>query len=86
MLGDLTYPLICRYVDEIVTVSEQEIAAATLMAMQETHLMLEPSGVLGLAAVVKYERSLSAEKPIVVIASGGNTTLEMLYQLQEQIK
>lgn len=86
MLGDLTYPLICRYVDEIVTVSEQEIAAATLMAMQETHLMLEPSGALGLAAVVKYERSLSAEKPIVVIASGGNTTLEMLYQLQEQMK
>jgi threonine dehydratase len=86
MLGDLTYPLICRYVDEIVTVSEQEIAAATLMAMQETHLMLEPSGALGLAAALKYESSLSAEKPIVVIASGGNTTLEMLYRLQEQMK
>jgi threonine dehydratase len=86
MLGDLTYPLICKYVDEIVTVNEQEIAAATLMAMQETHLMLEPSGALGLAAALKYERSLSAEKPIVVIASGGNTTLEMLYRLQEQIK
>ena len=85
MLGDLTYPLICRYVDEIVTVSEQEIAAATLMAMQETHLMLEPSGALGLAAALKYEGSLSAEKPIVVIASGGNTTLEMLYRLQEQM-
>jgi threonine dehydratase len=86
MLGDLTYPLICRYVDEIMTVSEQEIAAATLMAIQETHLMLEPSGALGLAAALKYERSLSAEKPIVVIASGGNTTLEMLYRLQEQMK
>ena len=86
MLGDLTYPLICRYVDEIVMVSEQEIAAATLMAMHETHLMLEPAGALGLAAALKYERALSAEKPTVVIASGGNTTLEMLYRLQEQMK
>ena len=86
MLGDLTYPLMCRYVDETAWVSEQEIAAATLMAMQEeTHLMLEPSGALGLAAALKYESSLSAEKPIVVIASGGNTTLEMLYRLQEQM-
>jgi threonine dehydratase len=72
--------------DEIVTVSEQEIAAATLMAIHETHLMLEPSGALGLAAALKYEGSLSAEKPIVVIASGGNTTLAMLHRLQEQIK
>jgi threonine dehydratase len=56
------------------------------MAMQETHLMLEPSGALGLAAALKYERSLAAEKPVVGIASGGNTTLELLYQLQEQIK
>lgn len=86
MLGDLTYPLICRYVDEIVMVSEQEIAAATLMAMHETHLMLEPAGALGLAAALKYERVLPAERPVVTIASGGNTTLEMLYQLQEQIK
>lgn len=80
-LGELTYPLIRRYVDDIVTVSEQEIAAATLMAIKETHLLLEPSGGLGLAAALKYKHSLPEDRPVVGIASGGNTTLEALYHL-----
>jgi threonine dehydratase len=85
MPGELTYPLIRRYVDDIVTVSEQEIAAATLLAIKETHLLLEPSGGLGLAAALKYQHSLSEGRPVVGIASGGNTTLEALYHLQHSL-
>jgi threonine dehydratase len=83
--GKLTFPLIRRYVDDIVTVSEQEIAAATLVAMKETHLLLEPSGGLGLAAALKYQHSLPEGRPVVGIASGGNTTLEALYHLQRSL-
>lgn len=74
-LGELTYPIMCRYVDDIVTVSEEEIASATLLAARETHLLLEPSGGLALAAALTYLRPLSQDKPVVAIASGGNTTL-----------
>lgn len=80
-LGDLTYPLIRKYVDEIVTVSEAEIARATLFAAAEAHLVLEPAGALGLAAVVRYAGKLPAG-PVVAVASGGNTTLSYLHQLQ----
>jgi threonine dehydratase len=72
-------------VDDIVTVSEQEIAAATLLAIKETHLLLEPSGGLGLAAALKYKHSLPENSPVVGIASGGNTTLDALYRLQRSL-
>lgn len=81
-LGELTYPLIRRYVDDMVLVNEQEIAAATLLAVNETHLLVEPSGALGLAAALKYAKPLSANRPVVSIASGGNTTLDAQYHLQ----
>ena len=55
-LGDLTYPLIQRYVDDIVTVSEEEIAAATLTIFEQSHLVVEPSGALGLAAALTYSQ------------------------------
>lgn len=80
-LGELTYPLMCRYVDEIVTVSEAEIAAATLRTVQEAHLFVEPSGALGLAAALQYEPALPEGRPMVCIASGGNTTLDVLHGL-----
>lgn len=82
MLGDLTYPLMRRYVDEIVTVSEAQIAGATLLAVQESRLILEPAGALGLAAAKVYQGTLAQNRPVVAIASGGNITLEALSQLK----
>jgi threonine dehydratase len=82
-LGDLTYPLIKQYVDEIVTVSETEIAAATLLTASAAHLVVEPAGALGLAAAMAYGQSLPAG-PAVAIASGGNTTLAALQRLGHQ--
>jgi len=80
-LGELPYTVIRRYVDEIVTVSESQIAAATLAAFTETHLVLEPSGAVALAAAQSYQSTLPEASPVVAIASGGNTTLEALSSL-----
>ncbi|HEY3369062.1 MAG TPA: threonine/serine dehydratase [Symbiobacteriaceae bacterium] len=79
-LGDLTYPVISRYVDEIVTVSEAEIAASTLLIASVAHLVVEPAGGVGLAAALAYRGNLP-EGPVVSIASGGNTTLAALHAL-----
>ncbi len=81
-LGELTYPIICRFVDDMVTVGEQEIASTTLMAAMETHLLLEPAGALGLAAALTYAQPLPQAKPVIALASGANTTLENLCSLR----
>ena len=80
-VGALPYSVIRQFVDEIVTVSESQIAAATLNALNETHLMLEPSGAVALAAALAYQGMLPEGKQVVAIASGGNTTLETLWSL-----
>ncbi len=81
-LGNLTYPLIQTYVDDIVTVSEAQIAAATLAIFAEKRLVVEPAGALGLAAALVYSAELPAERPVIAIASGGNILLETLSGLQ----
>jgi len=85
MLGDLTWPIIRRNVDQILTVSEAAIASATLIAFHEAHLVLEPAGALGLAAALAYAESLPAGGAVVAVASGGNTRLEALSNLACQI-
>ena len=85
-LGNITYPLICQYVDDIVTVTEEEIAIATLMTMEKTRVLVEPSGALGLAAALKYQKPFSSKRPVVSIASGGNIPLNDLYNLQKMTR
>lgn len=78
-LGDINFPIVRKYVDDIVTVSENQIAEATIRSAQEAHLFVEPAGALALAAALQYEKKES--KPIVCIASGGNTSLPYLCKL-----
>jgi threonine dehydratase len=83
-LGDLTFPLMMAYVDDMITVSEKQIAEATLQCLK-THMIVEPSGALSLAGALVYKSNFSAQKPVVCIASGGNTTLDFLCKLKDPI-
>ena len=69
-LGSLTFPLVLKYVDDMQTVSEQAIMTAVEFLFYRLKLVVEPSGALGLAAL------LSGVVPAVgrvgVILSGGN--------------
>ncbi len=79
MLGRLTYPLVKKYVDDIVTVGEEQIIEATLMTVEKGHLVVEPSGALALAAALVYKDcKFDPKKPIVCLASGGNVLLSTL--------
>ena len=79
-LGDLVFPLVQTYVDDIETVSEAEIAQATTYAWSSLKLIVEPGGAVGLAA------ALSAAKHrvdnTVALLCGGNVTMERLLQIQ----
>lgn len=67
--GDLTYRIIQEYVDDIITVSDKEIAEAFLILCEKHKLLAEASGAASLAALRKLNMK---DKKIVPIISGGN--------------
>lgn len=83
-LGKLTYPLVCHYVDDIVQVSEEQIASSTRMHTEIARLVVEPSGALSLAAALIYDQLPPSNKPIVCVASGGNICLSLLRELAKK--
>ena len=82
-LGDMTFPLIQNYVDDMVTVNEAQIRESTLLSFDMAHLLVEPAGALALAAALSYTTPFISTKPVIAIASGGNTTLPYLYNLSK---
>jgi threonine dehydratase len=76
-LGDLTFPLIARHVDDIVTVSEEAIVNAMRLAWEVLKVVIEPSSAVPLAAILA-ERVPVAGKSVGVILSGGNVDLDNL--------
>lgn len=68
--GDLTFEYVRRYVDEIVTVSDDEIAAAIVMLLERTKLVVEPAGAAGVAAILAGK--VTPTGPMATILSGGN--------------
>jgi threonine dehydratase len=84
-LGNIPFQIIQKCVDDIVLVSEGEIARASLLILEKNHIIVEPSGSLGLAAALKFQGNIQMGKPVVFIASGGNIQLEKLLELMGQI-
>ncbi|MFL5749035.1 MAG: threonine/serine dehydratase [Chloroflexota bacterium] len=74
-LGRRTFAHLSRLLDAIVTVSEEEIAAAVRLAAEESRLVVEPSGALGVAAMAFRGDEAGIDDlagPIVAVVSGGN--------------
>ncbi|WP_158606597.1 threonine ammonia-lyase [Paenibacillus ginsengarvi] len=72
--GDLTLPMMLKYVDDFVLVSEEEIAEAMVMLLERAKVLAEGAGAVCLAAVMN--RSLGLEKRnVALVLSGGNVDL-----------
>jgi threonine dehydratase len=69
-LGQITFPLVLKYVDDMITVSEEAIIEAVKFLFSRMKLVVEPSGALGLAALLS--RKVIPEGRIGIILSGGN--------------
>ena len=78
--GDLTYELCKKYVDEIVTVTDDEIAAAILTLMEEQKLITEGAGATSVAAVM-FDKIDITNKNVVCILSGGNIDVTILSRI-----
>ena len=75
--GSVTFDLVSRYVDDIVTVSEDEIAAAILALIEKQKLITEGAGAVAVAAAMFKKVDLK-DKKTVCILSGGNIDVNIL--------
>ena len=83
--AEMTQAIINRLVDNIVTVSEEEIAVAIRLLLFHTHNLAEGAGAASLAAALQL-RSQLAGKRVVLILSGGNIdTATLRWVLQEKV-
>ena len=76
-LGDKTFPVIKEHVTDILTVSDEEIVDAMRFLWERMKLVVEPSGAVSLAAVLK-NKSIFEGKTVGIIISGGNVDLGKL--------
>ncbi|ASS74852.1 threonine ammonia-lyase [Tumebacillus algifaecis] len=81
--GDSTYRLTQQYVDHIVTVEEEEIARAMLLAVERNKMVVEGAGATGLAAVL-YDKLPFRDKKVAVLISGGNVDVNFLSRIIER--
>jgi len=73
-LGKITFPLILRYVDDFLTVTDEELLRSMFFLWERMKIVVEPTGALAASALL--EKKLDAEgKKVGVVISGGNVDL-----------
>lgn len=80
-IGAINFEHIRRYVDDIVTVSEDEIRAAMQVLAADPKTVAEPSGAVAVAAFLFHRDQLPGTKVNVAVISGGNVEAEMLAEI-----
>lgn len=73
-LGQLTFPIIQRDVDDILTVSDEELVACMRFFAERMKIVVEPTGCLGFAAARRMKEQLKGKK-VGILISGGNIDL-----------
>jgi threonine dehydratase len=81
--GSVTYPLVKKYVDEIVTVDDEEIANAILLLLEKEKTLAEGAGAVATAAVIQHKIP-SRGKKVGVLVGGGNIDVSLLSRIIER--
>jgi threonine dehydratase len=81
--GQRTFPLVQKYVDDIVTVEEEEIANAILLLLEREKTLAEGAGAASIAAVLNHKLPLEGKK-VAVLVCGGNIDVTLLARIIER--
>jgi threonine dehydratase len=81
--GERTLPLVQKYVDDIVTVEEEEIANAILLLLEREKTLAEGAGAAAIAAVLNRKLPLQGKR-IAVLVCGGNIDVTLLSRIIER--
>ena len=79
-LGDITFPLVLRHVDDIITVTDEQLVAAMRLLWERMKLVVEPTGALATAGVLGGTIDVR-DKRVGIILSGGNVDLKAMAAL-----
>jgi threonine dehydratase len=83
--GDVTFPAVERYVDEIVTVDEDEIASAILTLLEKEKTLAEGAGATALAALLQKKTTVIPQGArTAVLVCGGNIDVTLLSRIIER--
>jgi threonine dehydratase len=77
-VGDRTFPIIERYVEDVVIVSEEEIAAAVHLLLENEKVLAEGAGAVPLAALLADRLPLRPSDVTVMVLSGGNIDVNLV--------
>ena len=84
-VGEITFPVVDRFVDEIVTVDEDEIASAILVLLEREKTLAEGAGAAALAALLQRRPKLIPESArTAVLVCGGNIDVTLLSRIIER--
>ncbi|WP_164667816.1 threonine ammonia-lyase [Virgibacillus doumboii] len=78
--GDMTFPIVQKYLDDLVLVSENEIQHALFFVLERMKQLIEPSSAVAVAAVM-FDKLGVRDKKIACVISGGNVDLRRLAEL-----
>lgn len=78
--GELTFPILQKYLDDLVLVTEDEICEAFTLVLERMKQMIEPSSATTIAAILNGYINVSGKKVVTVI-SGGNIDVEQIGEL-----
>jgi threonine dehydratase len=83
-VGALNFDIIQKYVDDMVLVEEDQIAAAILLLLERKKILAEGAGAVSLAALLSGSVKISEKSRIVLIISGGNVDSSVLGRIVNQ--
>jgi len=83
-IGERTFPIIQEYVDDIVTVSEEEIATAVLLLLERERTVVEGAGAVPLAALMSGKIRPGDGERVAGILCGGNIDVNMISRIIER--
>lgn len=77
--GEIPFEIVRQYVDEILTVSEDQLSSAALLLLERAKMVVEPAGAAATAAVLAWPEKFEA--PVAVVLSGGNVDSLLLLRI-----
>ena len=76
--GDFTLPIVERYVDEVVTVSDDQVAEAMVLLLERSKLVVEGAGAVAVAALMHGRVDVGGADVVCAVLSGGNVDASLL--------
>jgi threo-3-hydroxy-L-aspartate ammonia-lyase len=81
MAGEINYAIVSECVEDVVTVTDDEIVAAMRIVIERAKQWVEPSGAAGVAALLQGKIPVAADDQVVAVLSGGNVSVDRVAEL-----